>query len=117
MNRCVHAIDGRIRIKVPMIKDVPFRALELEDALNAIDGVTSCKANPVTTSVVIHYDHRQLTAQDLLQKLGQLGYVFSTHEYKETPKERKNVRDEVVKIVAQQSVEFLFERLILAIIL
>jgi len=40
MNRCVHAIDGRIRIKVPMIKDVPFRALELEDALNAIDGVT-----------------------------------------------------------------------------
>ena len=116
MNRCVHAIDGRIRIKVPMIKDVPFRALELEDALNAIDGVTSCKVNPVTASVVIYYNHRQLKASELLQKLEPLGYVFSNQESKETPKERGTVRDRVVKIVAQQSVEFLFQRLILAIL-
>ncbi len=116
MNRCVHAIDGRVRIKVPMIKDVPFRALELEDILTAMDGVTSCKVNPVTASVVIHYDHRQLKTSELLQKLERLGYVFSNQEYKETRKERGTVRDRVAKVVVQQSVEFLFQRLILAIL-
>ena len=45
---CVHALPGRLRVKVTAIKKVPAAACQVEQALQQERGVTEAVANPIT---------------------------------------------------------------------
>ena len=59
----VHALEGRLRIKVPELKGSSLKARDIEGHLGLCPGVEEVSANPVTGSVLVMY-HPRLIGQD-----------------------------------------------------
>jgi heavy-metal-associated domain-containing protein len=72
---CVHALEGRLRIKVPEVKGSVDRAREVENRIWMIAGVEHVAANPVTGSVLIQYDARRTLMADITETLQTWGYL------------------------------------------
>lgn len=77
MTSYLHVLDGRIRIKLPSIKQAPRKALQLEQTLRNLDGVTSVKANPLTGNVLILFDTRTMSQEQIFAALKQHRYLQS----------------------------------------
>ena len=58
----VHALEGRLRIKIPKVKGAAGEAQEVERHLRQFTGVEDVSANPITGNVLILYNPR-LTEQ------------------------------------------------------
>jgi hypothetical protein len=67
----VHAIPGRIRLKVASVRDNSPLASELRHRLAAIPGVKQVEANPRTGSVLILYDAVAMAAPAALRGLAE----------------------------------------------
>lgn len=65
--RIAHHIPGRVRIKIPAARRNRRVLDQVSQFINALEGVQSVEANPVTGSVVVHYDpaHREHLSQYL----------------------------------------------------
>jgi ATP-binding cassette subfamily B protein len=74
----VHAIEGRLRIKVPEVKRSPEVARRVEGQFRAIDGVLEVGANPVTGNVLFHYDPDRIEPYAIMGALVTLGYMKET---------------------------------------
>jgi Heavy metal associated domain 2 len=70
----VHYVPGRLRLKTTTLKS-QHSAAEAEANVAAIPMVTAAVANPLTGSLTINFDRRQLSIGDLWEKLRMLGYV------------------------------------------
>ncbi len=55
MNRIVSSLPGRIRVRLPQLRDAA-RLARLHDALAACHEVRDCQFNPATGSLLLHYD-------------------------------------------------------------
>ncbi|MEW6379226.1 MAG: HMA2 domain-containing protein [bacterium] len=58
--RAVHAIPGRVRFKVPRIKQDPAFEARIRDRLSAIKSIQRVEVNPVTGSVLLLYDPQEI---------------------------------------------------------
>jgi hypothetical protein len=58
----LHAIPGRIRVKINQVKENPAFAKQLEQTLARMQVVQWSKVNPLTGSVLIGYDPGWLPA-------------------------------------------------------
>ena len=70
----VHFVPGRLRLKITILKS-QRRAAEAEAVVAAIPMVIAAAVNPLTGSLTINFDRRQLSIGDLWEKLRALGYV------------------------------------------
>ncbi|HKT34591.1 MAG TPA: heavy metal translocating P-type ATPase [Nitrospira sp.] len=68
----LHRLPGRLRIRVPWIKNRPGTALGLAGMLSKFEGITDCRANADCASVTISYDQRRWTANRLSGRLRRL---------------------------------------------
>jgi hypothetical protein len=64
--KVVHAIPGRVRVKMARLKENPAEAREVQGHLSAVQGIQRVEVNPITGSVLILYDR---TAFDSLESL------------------------------------------------
>jgi hypothetical protein len=64
-----HAIPGRVRLKIPAIKGEPELSREVQRQLAALPIVRRVEVNPVTASVLVHYDPADSAA---IAQLGRL---------------------------------------------
>ena len=71
----VHALDGRLRIKVPKIKRAVREALEVELRLQQVTGVEEVSANPTTGNVLILYNPEIIAQEEVIFVLMQSGYL------------------------------------------
>ncbi len=71
----VHALEGRLRIKLPKIKRASIEAREVERHLKQLTGVESVSANPTTGNVLILYNPRILKQGEIISFLMELGYL------------------------------------------
>jgi len=71
----VHALEGRLRIKLPKIKRALREALEVELRLEQVAGVEEVSANPTTGNVLILYNPRILKQGEIIFFLMELGYL------------------------------------------
>jgi hypothetical protein len=71
----VHALEGRLRIKLLEIKRAVTKAREVERQLQQFTGVDYVSANPTTGNVLILYDPRVIEQRELIFFLMQLGYL------------------------------------------
>jgi len=74
----VHALQGRLRIKLPELKGNPMRAQEIESQFNLMTGMQQVSANPVTGSLLFIYDPHLLKQEEIGVVLRELGY-FRDH--------------------------------------
>jgi Heavy metal associated domain 2 len=73
----LHAIPGRIRLRVPTVKGNPPAAEILESSLQGVPGVLGAVVNPVTATVLIEYNTTQVvTSEDRYELLGRCGKVL-----------------------------------------
>jgi len=74
----VHALHGRLRIKLPGLKGNPMRAQEIENQFNLMTGMQQVSANPVTGSLLFIYDPHLLKQEEIGAVLREMGY-FRDH--------------------------------------
>jgi Heavy metal associated domain 2 len=71
----VHALPGRLRIKVPEVKHSPANGRRVDRALGALIGVVQVEANPITANVLVYFDPALVDAADLEHALCRLGML------------------------------------------
>jgi copper chaperone CopZ len=71
----VHALEGRLRIKIPKVKGAAGRAQEVERHLRQFSGVEDVSANPITGNVLILYDSRLTEQGQIFSALKEKGYL------------------------------------------
>jgi Heavy metal associated domain 2 len=73
-----HAVEGRLRIKVPIIKRSYEKALDVEMLIGSLDGVTSVSANPTTGNVLVFFCSETCTHRDIVSTLYKAHYLRTT---------------------------------------
>jgi copper chaperone CopZ len=71
----IHALEGRLRIKIPEVKGAPLKALEVENHLQLLTGMEEVSANTITGNVLILYDPRRVNQEEIVSALRELGYL------------------------------------------
>src|SRR5947209_4619929 len=71
----VHAINGRMRVKVPEVKRSVGFARRIEGWLASMEGVHQVRANPVTGNVLILHDPDRIAGREILGALIAAGYM------------------------------------------
>src|SRR5207249_3481760 len=71
----LHALDGRLRIKLVDVKGRAARAREVEERLRGLPGVELVTANPVTGNVLVLYDARRNGTDALIETLRGWGHL------------------------------------------
>ena len=99
---CVHALPGRLRVKVAAIKKAPAAAREVELALRQERGIAEAIANPVTGSVLIRYDAEATSPQAILARLASYGVANSLDPI---PNPLNDLSHQLSKVVGKELVK------------
>jgi CheY-like chemotaxis protein/copper chaperone CopZ len=76
--RYLHALPGRLRLKIIEAKGDPSRARQIESLLRAVEGVTRAKVSSTTGNALIAFDARKVGLTDFLATLRAAGYLAET---------------------------------------
>jgi len=117
--RVLHAIEGRLRIKVHAIKDDPARATAICRSIRSIPGVRAARANPVTGSITITYDEVAITGDVVLGKVEQVvgcSLVWVPSSTPQTPSVLSDAGQQIAQALLQRAMETVLQRAILALI-
>jgi hypothetical protein len=69
--RMVHAIPGRVRLKVAKLRHNPTLARLIQERLGAVPGIQGVEATPLTGSVLVLFDPQAVTAPESLMNLSE----------------------------------------------
>lgn len=75
MSQYIHHLPGRLRVKSPHLKGDAGRAHAAREQVSGLDGVLGAEANPITGSLLIHYDLNRVGAEALLDALRRQGHL------------------------------------------
>lgn len=116
----LHALDGRLRIKVAGVKGSPQKAQEIEDRLQRCNGITQATANPTTGSILILYDSQQINQERVLNALRSLGCLPENHKARPSARSTAAAQpafaQELVQTVVRSTMEFALQRLVYTLI-
>ena len=115
----VHALEGRLRIKVPEVRGSTDTAREVESRLRALPAVDQATANPITGNVLVLYDPRRIThAQivDSLQSWGCLSGVTPGDMVRGNRWMPRRFHVDIFDAVARSTMEFALQQLFVALI-
>jgi hypothetical protein len=71
----LHAIDGRLRVKIGAVKKSPHTAGRVTTLLVSLDGVSEVAANELTGNVLVLYDPERISQQQILESLAAHGLL------------------------------------------
>ena len=106
----VHMLEGRLRIKVSEMKGSPERAVEIEETVSQLEGISHVKANELTGNLLVLFDPDLTNHYHIIGALKDLGCL---NEEPTRPRRSSARWSEVVVGPIAQAV---IERAILALI-
>ncbi|MGE0679453.1 MAG: HMA2 domain-containing protein [Candidatus Binatia bacterium] len=121
----IHALEGRLRVKSASVKGSRQKAQEIEAHFREHDGITEVVANPLTGSILFHYDSRCIDQQQILDALHMLGHVSKDDAVRRqshlqpvhvTVKIPEDFGQKLIKTVVTSTVEAALQRLVYALI-
>ncbi|WP_186005376.1 HMA2 domain-containing protein [Pleurocapsa sp. PCC 7327] len=65
----INAFAGRLRLRIPRLKNDPTYASEIENKVKELNFITSVRVNPVASSLVITYAKRRIAASEAESRL------------------------------------------------
>lgn len=75
--RVLHILPGRMRLRFKALKGRPDTASSLQSHLGALEGISRAEVNPVTGSLLLHYDPRILSSPAFLDAFSEaMGRAF-----------------------------------------
>jgi copper chaperone CopZ len=105
----LHMLEGRMRIKVPEVKKSPLKAVQVEETLQRLDGVTDVRANPTTGNVLVLFESETVTHGRIVDVLRSLNCFKAQDQTTGTP---RRIHEFIVRSVA----ELAFERMLVALL-
>lgn len=78
MSYYLHNVPGRLRIKTPVAKGSHQQAKAIQRVLQSIQGVRETTINTLTGSVMIHYDPKVVSSEEILKALNHQDYFDSS---------------------------------------
>jgi copper chaperone CopZ len=116
----IHALNGRLRIKVAEVKGSPIKALEVEGQLRRIDGIDHVRANPITGNVLVLYDPARIGQYEILGALQRLGYLRENSSVQTAarshPRAFEGVGETLARTLMHTTMELAVQRLVSALI-
>jgi len=116
----LHALDGRLRIKVAAVKGSLQTAREIERQFQACYGITQVTANPITGSVLILYDAHQIKQGEILDILKSQGCLPENGTAQAVAKNvtaaQQGFSQELVQVLVRSTMEFALQRLVYTLI-
>jgi copper chaperone CopZ len=118
-------LEGRLRVKSASVKGSPPKAQEVETHFRGYEGITEVVANPVTGSILFHYDSRRVDQNEILERLHILGWLSKDAATQKPPtfqpvqvilKIPEEFGQKLVKTVVTSTVEVALQRLVYALI-
>jgi cation transport ATPase len=74
MSYYVHNVPGRLRVKTPTLKSMAGGDERVSEFFDHLEGVERVTVNPLTGSVVVHYDPEMLESREILEVLKRRGH-------------------------------------------
>lgn len=118
-----HAIDGRLRLKVPSVKGSPSKAAQLENQLRSLnEGIERVVVSPTTGSVLITYDPCQIGQAEIFEGLARLGCRPQAYSHSSAASDpgmpilAPGFGRDLARTVLHSTMEFALQRLIYALI-
>jgi cation-transporting ATPase V len=116
----VHALEGRLRLRIPRVKGAAEQARAVERLLLQVTGVEYVSANPLTGSVLILYNPRLRQQEDLVSALRESGYLSPSGREAaaaaNNPANPQGLVEKVTSTVAASLMELALTRLVSALI-
>jgi copper chaperone CopZ len=78
MSYYIHNVPGRLRVKSPLLKRNSAAADELKKILSTVQGIATVDFNPMTGSLLINYNHKVASHEDIVRLLERKGYFDRT---------------------------------------
>jgi copper chaperone CopZ len=110
MTDYLHALDGRMRIKINTVKGSSRSAAEITRYLVSCYGIDRVNANPVTGNVLIHYNTKQISQEEIFKLLQEADYL---HRSAPVPASRG---EGLVAVVAKAVMETALQSMVMALI-
>ena len=110
MTDYLHALDGRMRIKISLVKGSPATAEEVTRYLLSSHGIDDVNANPITGNVLILYNARQISQDQILSLLQDAGYL------KKSARVPASQGDGLVGVLARAVMETALQSMLMALI-
>ena len=111
----VHALEGRLRVKVAGVKDSPTGASRVETHLRSLGGILEVAANPVTGNVLILYDPATTHQGEIVKALRALGCLPYNRPAAEAASPPQLLL-RVARVVAQAATEAALQQALTALI-
>jgi copper chaperone CopZ len=111
----VHAIDGRLRVKLPVMKGSAAKAARIADALEVLPGIRYVKANPTTGNVLVLFDPRMIDQRRLIEKMIEMSGFAPVNEVLSS-NQRQQFSGRIAETLVQSAVQMALERVILALV-
>ena len=111
MTDYLHALDGRMRIKINEVKGSSAAAEEITRYLLSFPGIDEVNANPITGNVLILYNAKQISQRGILNLLQDASYLERTAR---VPASRTG--DGLVSVVAKAVMETALQTMVMALI-
>jgi copper chaperone CopZ len=73
-NYYVHHVPGRLRVRVPQVKQSPKESRNVQALLQDLLGVESVSVNPITGSVLVTYDKDMIDSNEIFGCLKDQGH-------------------------------------------
>jgi len=110
----LHAIEGRLRIKVPIIKRSARNAARVTCAVEELAGIHYVRANPTTGNMLVLFDPHVLAQEQIIAKLIELKcYTQRAGQYSSV---RPRISGRLAETLLQLAVQVALERVILALV-
>ncbi|MGO9378988.1 MAG: HMA2 domain-containing protein [Dissulfurispiraceae bacterium] len=74
----IHNVPGRLRLRSEILKGNHFAADAVRIALSTIPGIGIVEINPVTGSILVHFNHQAVNPEDIISLLERKGYFDRT---------------------------------------
>lgn len=73
MSHYIHNLPGRLRVQSSQLRHAHCKAEELCSALSELSGITMHRFNHKAGSILVQYDHSQVSAEDILYQMHKSG--------------------------------------------
>jgi hypothetical protein len=110
MTDYLHALDGRMRIKIIAVKGSPATAVEVTGYLLNSQGIIDVTANPITGNVLVFYDTSRISQGRILHLLIEAGYLQKTAQVTAAR------GDGLVSVLARAVMETALQSMVMALI-
>ncbi len=110
MTDYLHALNGRMRIKITEVKGSPAAAEEVTRYLLSCHGIDEVNANPITGNVLILYNANKISQEGILDLLQDASYL------KRSVRVPAGGGEGLVSIVAKAVMETALQSMVMALI-